>query len=75
MYGVPVMLCNYRYPQIFFILSYADTRSEVLKYFIKTLNNVGLSDEELNLIYKERCNLLNNDPVLGANRFQYKFKC
>ena len=54
-------------------LSSADLRWEELPYIINKLNNLGLSKEELkNLSYKERCNLLNNNPVLAARHFQYK---
>ena len=54
-------------------LSWADLRWEELAYIINTLKNLGLSDEELrNLSYQERCNLLNNNPVLLSRHFQYK---
>ena len=34
---------------------------------------MGFSEEELkNLAYQERCNLLNNTPVLVAKHFHYK---
>ena len=54
-------------------MSCADLRWEELPYIINKLNNLGLSDEELkNLSYQERCNLLNDNPVLVARHFQYK---
>ena len=35
----------------------------------------GLSDEDRrNSSYQNRCNLLNNNPVLAATNFQYKVK-
>ena len=46
-----------------------------LPYIINKLNNLGPSDEELkNLSYQERCNLLNNNPVLVSRHFQYKIE-
>ena len=60
-------------PTYFLTLSCADLRWEELPYIINKLNNLGLSDEELkNLSYQERCNLLNDNPVLVARHFQYK---
>ena len=46
-----------------------------LPHIINKLNNLGLSDEELkHLSYQERCNLLNNNPVLVSRHFQYKIE-
>ena len=60
-------------PTYFLTLSCADLRWEELPYIINKLNKLGLNDEELKkLSYQERCNLLNNDPVLVARHFQYK---
>ena len=60
-------------PTRFVTFSCADLRWEELPYIIDKLKNLGLSDEELkNLSYHERCNLLNNNPVLVARHFQYK---
>ena len=54
----------------FVTLSCADLRWEELPYIINKLNNLGLSDKELeNLSYQEGCNLLSNNPVLGARHF------
>ena len=54
-------------------LSCANLRWKKLPYIINKLNKLGLSDEEVrNLSYQERCNLLNNNPVLVARNFQYK---
>ena len=42
---------------------------------IFTKLNLGLSEEELKHVsYQERCNLLNNNPLLGASHFRYKDK-
>ena len=60
-------------PTCFLTLSCADLRWEEIPYIIRKLNNLYLSDEELkNLSYQERCNLLNNNPVLVARHFRYK---
>ena len=42
---------------------------------INLMLKLGFSDEELNnLSYQELCNLLDNDPVLVGEYFQYKFE-
>ena len=54
-------------------MSCADLRWEQLPYFINKLNSLDLSDDELkNVSCQERCNLLNNNPVLVARHFQNK---
>ena len=59
----------------FLTFSCADLRWEKLPYITNTLNNLGFSDEELNnFSYQKLCNLLNNDPVLIGEYFQYKFE-
>ena len=56
-------------------MSCADLRWEELQYIINKLNSLGLSDEKLkNFSCQERCNLLNNNPVLVAKYFLYKAK-
>ena len=73
LYDVLAMLKQLGITTYFLILSCADLRWEELPYIINKLNNLGLSDEELeNLSYKERCNLLNDNPVLVARHLQYK---
>ena len=60
-------------PTYFMTLSCADLRWEELPYIFNKLNNLLLSKKGLkNLSYQERCNLLNNNPVLVARHFQYK---
>ena len=62
-------------PTYFLTFSCADLRWEKLPYVTNILNNLGFSDEELNnLSYQELCNLLDNDPVLVGEYFQYKFE-
>ena len=57
----------------FLTLSCADLRWNELPYIINKLNNLCLSDEELeNLCYQERTKLLNENSVLVARHFQYK---
>ena len=60
-------------PTFFLTLSCADLRWQELLHIVNKLNDLGLDDEKiLNLSYKERCNLLNENPVLIARHFQYK---
>ena len=60
-------------PTYFLTLSCADLSWEELPYIISKLNNLVLRDEKLkNLSHQEKCNLLNNNPVLLAEHFQYK---
>ena len=57
-------------PTFFLTLSCADRRWEELPYIINNLNNLRLSEEGLKkLSYQERCNLLNNNPVLVTRNF------
>ena len=75
LYDVLAMVKQLGIPTYFLTLSCADLRSEELPYIINKLNNHGLIEEELiNLSYQEQCNLLNNNPVLAARHFQYKFE-
>ena len=60
-------------PIYFLTLSRTELRWEELPYIINKLDNLGLSWGELkNFSYQDRCNLLNNNPVLVARNFQYK---
>ena len=60
---------------MFLTLPYACLRCEKRQYIINILKNILLSDKELNnLIYQERFNLLNNNPVLVTRLAQYKDK-
>ena len=73
LFDVLAMVKQLGIPTYFLTLSCADLRWEELPYIINRLNNLGLSDEELNnLSYQQRCNMLNNNPVLVARHFQYK---
>ena len=59
----------------FVTLSCPDLRWEELAYIFNKLNNLGLSDKELeNLSYQEGYNLLNNNLVLVAMIFNAKLK-
>ena len=71
LFDVLAMVKQLGIPTYFLTLSCADLRWEELPYIINKLNNLGLSDKELkNLSSQERCNLLNNNPVLVARHFQ-----
>ena len=55
----------------FLTLSCADLKWKELPYIVNKLNNFGLSEEELKkLSDQERCNLLNDNPVLASRHFQ-----
>ena len=57
----------------FLTLSCADLKWKELPYIVNKLNNFGLSEEEFKkLSDQERCNLLNDNPVLVSRHFQYK---
>ena len=67
LYDVLAMVKQLGIPTYILALSYADLRWEELPYIINKLNNLVLSEGELkSLSYQERCNLLNNNPVLVA---------
>ena len=72
LYDVLAMVKQLGIPTYILTLSCADLLIwEELPYIINKLNNLGLSDKELkNLSSQERCNLLNNNPVLVARHFQ-----
>ena len=55
----------------FLTLTCADLRWQELVDIINKLNNMQLSDQETNnLSYSERCEILNQNPVLTARYFQ-----
>ena len=73
LYDVLAMVKQLGIPTYFLAFSCVDLRWEDLLYIINKLNNVGLSEEELkNLCHEDKCNLLNNKPVLADRHFQYK---
>ena len=73
LYDVIPMVKQLGIPTYILILSCVDPRWEELSFIINKLNNLGPSDKELKkLKCQERCNLLNNNPVLVARYFLYK---
>ena len=73
LYNVLAMVEQLGIPRYSRTLPCADLRWEQIPYIISKLNNLGLSGKELKIwSYQERCNLLNNNPVLVASHFQYK---
>ena len=73
LYPALAMVKQLGIPIYFLTLLCADLRWEELPYIINKSKNLDLSDKELkNVSYQELCNLLNNNPVLVARRFQYK---
>lgn len=60
-------------PTFFLTLSCADLRWNELISILSKLNNLNLSEEDIqNLSYHERCKLLNSNPVLLARHFQFR---
>ena len=75
LYHILAMVKQLGLQSYFLTLSCTDVTWKELPYIINRLNNLGLSDEELkNSRYQERCNLVNNNPVLVARHFQYKVR-
>ena len=59
-------------PTFFLTLSCADLKWNELISVISKLNNFNLFEEKVqNLSYRERCKLLNMNPVLVAQHFQF----
>ena len=62
------MVKQFVIPTYVLTLPCADFRWEELPYIINKLNDLWLSDEELNdLRHQEWCSLLNNNPVFVAS--------
>ena len=73
LYNVLAMVAQLGIPRYSRTLPCTDLRWEEIPYIISKLNNPGLSGKEIKILsYQERCNLLNNNPVLVASHFQYK---
>ena len=67
------MVKQLRVPTYFLTLTCAYLRWDELPYIINKLNNLGLTEEDLNnLSHQGRTELLNSNPVLIARHFQYK---
>ena len=75
LYNVLDMVKQLETPTYLLTLPCADLRWEELPHIINKLNNLGVSDEELNnLRNQERCNLLNNNPVKAEVEVEVFFK-
>ena len=62
-------------PTLFFTLSCADLRWNELIHIISLINGLNLTTEDIaSLNYFERCEILNNNPVLVARHFQYRLE-
>ena len=65
-FDVLSMVKQLRISTYFMKLSCTGVRPEEIPHIISKLNNFELSEEELkDLSYQERCNILNNSPVLA----------
>ena len=54
-------------------LSFADLKWNELVFVINKLHKLDISGEDTeNLTYRDRCCLLNSNPVLVARHFQYR---
>ena len=63
-------------PTSFMTLSSADLRWNELISIIAELNNLKLSEEDIEKTpYHDRHKLLNSNPVLVARHFQYRVEC
>ena len=72
MYDVLAMVKQKGLPTFFYSLSCADLRwSELINIIIK-LGRIDITDEEMN--YFKKCELLNQNPVLTARRFQFRIE-
>ena len=59
-------------PTFFLTFSCADLRWNELVSIIFKLNRLDISDEKVDeMLYHERCDTLNKNPVLVARHFQY----
>ena len=73
LHEVMTMVKQLGIPTFFFTLSSADLRWNELIYIISNLSETNISEDEINkLIYQERCKILNSNPVLVAQHFQYR---
>ena len=70
LYDILAMVKQLGLPSYFLTLSCADLRWNELVLIIARLNNIDVENEELD--YFQRCNILNQNPVLTARHFQYR---
>ena len=71
MHQVLAMVKQLETPTFFLILSCVDLRWNELISIIFKLNRVDILDEEVDeMSYHERCDTLNENPVLVARHFQ-----
>ena len=71
LYDVLAMVKQLGLPTYFLTLSCADLKWEELVDIITKLNNLQNICNE-NIDYFKRCEILNQNPVLTARRFQYR---
>ena len=75
LHEVMAMVKQLGMPTFFFFLtlSSADLRWNELIYIISNLSEINISEDEINkLTYQEWCKILNSNPVLVAQHFQYQ---
>ena len=72
MYDVLAMVRQLGIPT-YFLTSCTDIRWDKRPYIINKLNNLELTEEELNNLRCQKwCNLLNHNPVFSACHLQHK---
>ena len=73
LYEVLGMVKQLGLPTFFLTLSCADLRWNELISIISRLKGVDISTDDIeNLSYKDRCDLLNSNPVVVARHFQFR---
>ena len=73
MYEVIAMVQQLEIPTWFMTLSCADLRWPDLFCILSKIKDNPITDEEIdNLLYNEKCSLLNLNPVITAKHFQYR---
>ena len=73
LFDVLAMVKQLDVPKCFTTLSSADLKWKGLVWIINKLHKLDLSKENIkNLIYQDRCRLLNRNSVLVAKYFQYR---
>ena len=75
MYDVLTMIKQLGPPTWWLTLSCADLRWKEIYKILSRLKGNELSDEEIDqMSYKERCDMLNSNPVVVAKHFQYRLE-
>ena len=75
MYDILAMIKQLGPPTWWLTLSCADLRWKEIYKILSKLNGKELTDQEIDqMSYKERCEMLNSNPVVVAKHFQYRIE-